>query len=292
VNVLWKAAHGLSVKAGYSRNTQFIGLLSNSVSPFNSLEVWVPCGPNIMPQIVDQVSVGLGKESINRSWSLSIEGYYKWFRDRLDFRDHPNLLFNTLIEGELRFGNGFSYGIETVIRKQSGHVSGWISYTWSRAMLRTPGYNRDEYYPADNDRPHAVTLNIAYDDQKHWLLAANWIFMSGNPFSMPVGFIKINGYTIPVYGDRNNARLPDYHRLDLMASYTINPPGSRYRHSISMTLYNAYARQNPFSLNFNKTQNQESQYVVPSNLFVTNVLIPTWFSVAGIIPSINYQFKF
>jgi hypothetical protein len=159
-------------------------------------------------------------------------------------------------------------------------------------LILTPGYNRDEYYPADYDRPHSLSINLSYDDHKHWLLAANWIFMSGNPYSMPVGFIKINGYTVPVYGERNNARLPDYHRLDLMASYTLSKPGSRLMHRVSLTLYNAYARKNPFSLNFNKMENQEGQYVVPSNLFVTNVLIPTWFSVAGIIPSINYLLKF
>jgi hypothetical protein len=281
-----------AIKAGYTRNTQFLQLLSNSTSPFNSVEVWAPCGPNIMPQVADQVVVGVFRDLAGKKAALSVEGYYKWYKDRLDYKDHPNLLFNTLIEGELRFGRGESYGIETMIRKNSGKFTGWIGYTWSRALIQTDGINQDQLYPATYDRPHSVCVNLSFDDQKRWRLAANWIYLSGGAVTMPVGFYRYNGYSVPIYGARNNERLPDYHRLDLMATYTFNKPDNRYKHSLSVTIYNVYGRFNPFSLNFNKIANDQGQYVVPSNLYVSNVLVPTWFSVAGIIPSVNYNFKF
>jgi len=59
-----------------------------------------------------------------------------------------------------------------------------------------------------------------------------------------------------------------------------------------VTLYNAYGRMNPFSVNFNKMMNDQGDFVVPSNLNGSYELVPTTISVAGIIPSINYQFKF
>jgi hypothetical protein len=95
-----------------------------------------------------------------------------------------------------------------------------------------------------------------------------------------------------VYGDRNNDRLPDYHRLDLSVKWTLSRPEQRFQHALILTLYNAYGRLNPFSVNFNKIQDGSGNIVVPSNLGGGYDLIPTTISVAGIIPSINYQFRF
>jgi hypothetical protein len=116
--------------------------------------------------------------------------------------------------------------------------------------------------------------------------------MTGGTITTPVGFYTFDGYTVPVYGEKNNDRLPDYHRLDLSATYTFNKPGNRYQHSLTLTLYNAYGRMNPFSVNFNKFMDDNGNILVPSNLDGQYERIPTVISVAGIIPSINYLFKF
>lgn len=292
VNIQYQLSNVSSVKGSYSRTTQFLQQLSNSTSPFTSLEVWAPCGVNIAPQTADQVAIGYFRELAKRKFSLSVEGYYKWFHNRLDYRDHANLLFNTLIEGELRFGKGWSYGVELMLRKTSGNLTGWIGYTWSRAFVQTPGVNNGDIYPASYDRPHDFCINISWDDKKHWLLTANWIYMTGAAITTPVGFYLQNGYTIPLYGAKNNDRLPDYHRLDLSATYHFNKPGNRYRHSLAVTIYNAYSRLNPFSVSFNKIMNDNGEFVVPSNINGTYQLVPTAMSVAGMIPSINYQFRF
>jgi outer membrane cobalamin receptor len=292
LNIQYQVNERSSVKASYSRTTQFLQLLSNSTSPFTSLEVWAPCGPNIPPQTADQVAAGYFREIVKSAFVVSVEGYYKWFHDHLDYRDHANLLFNPLIEGELRFGKAWSYGVELMIRKTSGKLTGWIGYTWARAMIKTPGVNSGNSYPASYDRPHDVCVNLSWDDKKHWMFSANWIFLTGGAMTSPVGFYYNNGSSVPIYGDKNNDRLPDYHRLDLSATYVFNKPGNRYQHSIAVTLYNAYGRLNPFSVNFNKMMNDQGDFVVPSNLNGSYELIPTSISVAGIIPSINYQFKF
>ena len=292
VNVQYQIAKGSCVKGSYTRSTQFLQLLSNSTSPFNSLEVWAPAGPNIKPQIADQLALGYFRDFRGQKFSASAEGYYKWFGSHIDYRDHANLLFNPLIESELRAGKGWSYGIELMLRKVTGNLTGWIGYTWSRAFLQTPGVNQDASYPANYDRPHNVCFNICYDDKKHWLLAANWIYMTGAATSTPTGFYMINQTIVPVYGEKNNDRLPDYHRLDLSATYQFGKPGNRYHHSLAVTLYNAYGRYNPFTVSFNKMLNDHGDFVVPSNLSGNYQLIPTTMSVAGVIPSINYQFRF
>jgi len=281
-----------SLKASYSRTSQFLQMLSNSTSPFTSLDVWVPAGPNIEPRTADQVAVGYSRIFPKRHFVITAEGYYKWFHDHLDYSDHANLLYNPLIEGELRTGKAWSYGIELMVRKTTGRFTGWIGYTWSRALVQTPGINGGNTYPATHDRPHNVSVNLAWDDQRHWALSATWIYLTGAATSTPVGFYTYNGYRIPVYGEKNNDRLPDYHRLDLSAVYTFNKPGNRYRHSLAVTIYNAYGRLNPFSENFNKMAGNGDGFVVPGNLYGSYELLPTTLSVAGIIPSINYKFRF
>jgi hypothetical protein len=292
LNIQYQINEKSSVKASYSRTTQFLQLLSNSTSPFTSLEVWAPAGPNIQPQIADQIAAGYFRELARSKLTLSVEGYYKWFHNHLDYRDHANLLFNTLIEGELRFGKAWSYGVEFMLRKTMGKFTGWIGYTWSRAFIQTPDVNNGMTYPASYDRPSDVCINISWNDKKHWILTANWIYLTGGAITSPVGFYYINGTSVPAYGDKNNDRLPDYHRLDVSATYMFNKPGNRYQHSVALTLYNAYGRMNPFSVNFNKMMNDNGDFVVPSNLNGSYELVPTSISVAGIIPSINYQFKF
>ena len=292
LNIQYQWTESSSVKASYIRTTQFLQLLSNSTSPFTSLEVWAPCGPNIPPQTADQVAVGYFRELAKKQFTFSAEAYYKWFHDRLDYRDHANLLFNTLIEGELLFGKGWSYGIELMLRKVTGNFTGWIGYTWSRAYAQTPGINNGAVYPVSYDRPNNFCVNLSWDDKKHWLLAANWIFMTGGAITSPVGFYALNGNTVPVYGEKNNDRLPDYHRLDLSATYNFSKPGNRFRHCLVVTIYNVYGRFNPFSVSYNKIMNDNGEFVVPSNMSGSYERIPTTISVAGMIPSINYQFRF
>jgi hypothetical protein len=281
-----------SLKASYNRTTQFLQVLSSSVSPFTSLEVWAPCGPNIKPQKSDQVSLGYYSQVFRTKLNFSAEIFYNIFHDHIDYKDHANLLFNHLLEGEIRNGKARSYGIELILRKTENNFTGWIGYTYSRTFVQTPEVNNGKEYPAFYDRPHNVCIYLSYTAGKHWAFSANWLYMTGGAITTPVGFFYNNGYSIPIYGDRNNDRLPDYHRLDLSVKWTLSKPEQRYQHALILTLYNAYGRLNPFSVNFNKIQDGNGNIVVPSNLDGEYKLIPTTISVAGMIPSLNYQFKF
>jgi outer membrane cobalamin receptor len=280
-----------SLQIGYSRTSQFIQILSNSVSPFTSLEVWVPCGPNIKPQTADQFTAGYFQSLFKSKFNLSAEIFYKQLYNQIEYKDHADLLFNPQLEGELRFGKGWSYGIELMFSKPQGNFTGWISYTYSRALMKIDGVNNNDIYPAFYDSPNNVNINLSYS-LKRWLFSTSWIYLTGNAITTPVAFYYYNGYTIPIYGNKNNDRLPDYHRLDFSITYRINKPERRFQHSIMLSVYNAYARNNPISINFNKIVDSNGKIVIPADLNGNYELVPTKMYVAGIIPSINYKFKF
>lgn len=281
-----------SVRVGYSRTTQCLQQLSDATGPFTTLDVWAPAGPNIPPLKVDQFTAGIYARFAGSRFIASAEFFGKEFRNYIDYADHPDLLYNPLLEGQLRFGTARSAGIELMFRKPAGKLTGWAGYTWSKVKVKTPGVNGGESYPASFDSPHNVCLFLSYDTWKRWAFSASWIYMTGTPVTAPTGFYCYNGYTVPVYGERNNARLPDYHRLDLSVMFRINKPGNRFRHSVVVTVYNVYGRANPFSVSFNKSGDPGGSFVVPSNLDRSHTLVPTMISVAGIIPSVNYQFRF
>ncbi|MCX6284242.1 MAG: TonB-dependent receptor [Bacteroidetes bacterium] len=292
LSIIYNITERTSLKFGYSRNTQFIQQLSNSTGPFTSLDVWAPCGPNIPAQKADQWALGCYQKFSRDRLLFSAEIFYKAYTDHLDYKDHANLLYNPLIEGELRFGKAWAYGLELMLRKSEGRLTGWISYTWSRSLVQTDAVNNSEPYPSNFDSPNDVCINVSYDNHRHWAFSAVWYYHTGSPVTTPTGFYYNNGYSVPVYGARNNSRLPDYHRLDLSVTYRISKPEKRFQQNVILTLYNAYGRYNPFSLSFNRIMDSNGNFVVPTNMQGGYQLVPTTLSVAGIIPSINYQFKF
>jgi len=291
VSAKYSITKNTEMKLSYARSSQFIQILTNSVGPFTSLEVWVPCGPNIKPQRSDLLSLGFFQKIFKARVNFSIEGFYKYFYNTIDYQDHANMLFNPLIEGELRFGHGRAYGAEMMLRKPEGRLTGWIGYIYSRSFKQIEGVNNGNEFPASYDSPHNIYFNISYDTKSRWSFTANWIYMTGSPITTPVSFYYYNGYSVPVYGAKNNDRLPDYHRLDLSIMLRLNKPERKYQHSLMLTLYNAYAHKNPFSVNYNK-MDEKGNIVVPANNSKGYDLVPTTISVAGIIPSLNYKFKF
>jgi len=281
-----------SLQFNYNHTVQHLQVLSNSTSPFTSLEMWVPSGPNIKPQQADQFSLGYFSKVFYHQFDFSLETYYKKLYNQIDYKDHANMLVNPLVEGELRFGDGWSYGIEALLRKSRGKFTGWISYTYSRTMKQIADVNAGNAYPSAYDRPHNICITMSYVSNKHWNFSAHWMYLTGAPFTSPIGFYYTNGYTIPLYGEKHNDRYPNYHRLDLSIAYTLSKPEKRFQHNLMLTVYNAYGRHNPFSVNFNKIMDDNGNIVVPTNLEGDVELIPTTISVAGVIPSLNYTFRF
>ena len=292
ISLNYNINRSISASLSYSHNAQFEHLISNSISPFTSLEVWLPAGPNIKPSTSDEVSAGLSFIYGENKFSLDLEFYNKVMHNYISYVDHAYMLFNPHVEGELRYGQGRSYGVETLVRKRSGNPTGWISYTWSRTILDIKDLNNDNPFPSRYDRPHNLNVHLDLRILPRWSFSANWLYCSGSPITTPTGFYYYKGYQVPFYDSRNNDRLPDYHRLDLSTEIKLNRQGSSYEHSLKIALYNAYGRKNPFTINFNKIIEDSGALTVPADRSELPELQSSMMYVHGIMPSISYQFKF
>ncbi len=279
-----------SVKAGYNRTRQYIHLVSNTAAA-TPLDIWTPAGKYIKPATADQVSVGYFRNFKNNVYEASVEVYYKQYEDLLDYRNGAELLLNTTLETELLQGVGQSYGLEVQVQKVKGDFTGWVSYTLSRSEIKVDGINLGEYYPSNYDKTHDISVVGAYELSDKWKFGGTFAYMTGRPITFPDSRYVFDGIVAPNYSSRNAARTPDYHRLDLSATLTpqkkkekvlffINRPDS-WQSSWTFSLYNVYARRNPYSIFFR--QNEDNPQVTEA--FQLSVF-------GSIIPGITYNLTF
>lgn len=274
-----------SVKASYNRMSQYLHLITNTSSP-TPLDVWAPSGKYIEPQLLDQVAIGYFQNFKDRRYSVEIESFYKVIKNRLDYIDGANLVANNAIEQVVLSGDARAYGLEFLFRKNMGKLSGWIAYTLSKTEQQTPGRTPAEtgivngnWYNTNYDKPHDISLTASYELDKRWQLSSNFAYQTGLPTTYPTGQYRFENLTVPVYSPRNSNRLPDYHRLDISATFTPKPSSTTYRSSWNFGIYNVYNRMNAVSLTFRKNQDTGFNEALRLSLF-------------GIIPSVTYNFKF
>jgi hypothetical protein len=210
----------------------------------------------------------------------------------IDYRDHAHMLMNPLVEYELLFGEGKAYGLETILQKEHGRLSGWISYTLSRALYQMEEINGGDPYPAYSDRPHDFSLYLSWAVHPRITLSTNFIYMTGAPFSTPTGFYYYDNHQVPRYSERNNDRLPDYHRLDLALNWHLSKAERKYQHELIFSVYNLYNRINPVALHFNKIQDENGNFVVPVDFYDNPKLLSSQYYLYGIVPSVSYHFHF
>jgi len=281
-----------SLKTAYSRTSQFVNLLSNSISPFTSMEIWLPASLNIKPQIADQIVIG-GMFLFGKSgYSLSVEGFYKKMLNQIEYSDHAQMLFNPFIEGELRFGTSKAKGIEVMLSKTSGLLTGWLAYTLSSTRMLIPEINEGREFPASYDRPHDLSVVMQYQIRPRWQVSANWILMTGGAYTAPVGYYYYNDYQLPLYDRKNNERMPVYHRLDVSTELQLNKPGARSEHKLKFSLFNAYGRKNPVAINYNKVVEDANTIYVPMNHAHLPELQNTMTYLFRAVPSFSYSFSF
>lgn len=279
-SLAYQFSENSSLKAAYNRNVQYVHLARNSTAG-TPLDIWFPSSPNVKPQVGDQFSAGIFRNFPVSRFETSLEGFYKLNHNAIDFKDHAELLLNDNLEGELRFGKAWSYGVEAMVRLTEGKLNGWVSYTWSRTFREIPQINNGKKYPASYDRPHDISVVMNYDMNRRFSVGLNWVYATGSPVTFPTGRFKIGNTIAPVYSDRNAYRLPDYHRLDLSATLRAKQkPGRKWNGEWNLSVYNAYYRKNPWVINF---------VTDPDRPNVTHAEMTYLF---GILPAISYNFKF
>lgn len=276
-----------SIKASYNRMRQYIHLISNTTSAL-PIDLWRPSGRHIAPATADQVAVGYFRNFLNNAIETSIEAFYKDMRNLVDYRDGADLFFNERIETQLVSGLGRAYGMELLIRKNTGKLTGWIAYTLSRSerLVRgnLPGatINQGMWYRANFDRPHDLSIVGNYQWNQHWETGFTFVYQTGRPYTIPYGRFETEGLIAPYNPLRNNGRIPDFHRLDVSATYYPKSYFSKkWKNYWNFGFYNLYNRRNAFSIYFREVEGQANE----TEAIRLAIL-------GSIIPYLTYNFKF
>lgn len=283
-SIRYSLTPSFSIKAGYNSQRQYIHMLSNTTA-IAPTDIWKLSDPNIKPQRGDQVSLGFYKNLKQNTIETSVELYYKRIQDYLDYKPGATLLLNQNIETDVINTRGKAYGVEVLVKKPGGKLNGWISYTYSRVLLRSDDpdlgilVNNGKFYAANYDKPHDVTLTGNFRVSHRFSVSLNGSYSTGRPITLPIGRYYYAGSQRVLYSDRNAYRIPDYFRMDFSMNIDGNHKVHQRTHgSWTIGLYNLLGRKNPYSV-----------YFVSENGLVNGYKLSIFGSV---IPFINYNIRF
>jgi hypothetical protein len=275
-----------SVKLSYNRLYQYIHLISNTTAA-TPVDIWQVSNKYIPPQFADNFSLGYYKNFKDEAWETSFEIYYKNIKQLIEYKDFAQLTRNNYLESELIAARGRTFGAELYIKRNQGNLTGWVSYAFSRSFRQTTDtafatsiINRGQWFPANFDKPHNFNMALNWNFKRTQTLSVNFTYSTGRPITAPASAFFTNDVVLLNYSDRNEYRIPDYHRMDI--SYTItrsNISLKKFKGSLTFAIYNLYFRRNAFSLFFKRELDK------PTTAYRLAVL-------GTAIPSVTYNFNF
>ena len=274
-----------SVKGGYNRTYQYLHLITNTTA-ITPIDIWQPSGYYFKPQHADQISIGFFKNFKEKTYEVFVEGYYKNIENILDFKDGAKLILNPHLETDLLQGKGRAYGIETSVSKATGRLTGSVNYTYSRSLRTISGptdaesINHGNEYASNFDQPNIVNVTWKYGISRRYFFTGNFTYHTGRPITIPQSGFVIDHTTVANFSERNQYRIPDYHRLDLALILEGNHKRKKFWDGTwAISIYNVYGRKNPYTVFFSDSGN--------------GFLKPYQLSIIGTaLPSISYSFKF
>lgn len=277
VNLKYNITPLHNVKAGFGISTQNLHAIRANTTSF-PFDRYALTSAVVKPERSLQYGIGYSGMTENGAFDWSAEGYYRDIDNVYDFKDGRSTFSDIVIESIILGGRGRSYGAEFMCRKNTGRLTGWISYTISRTETKIPGINDGQWYNATNDRRHDFSVTAIYQLTDRWNLSGSWIFMTGQPLTAPDVKYEIGGETCYYYSKRNAYMTPPTHRLDLSAKYT--HVGKKLTYEWAFGVYNTYCRYNPFVVYFEDD---------PSKPSGTRAVLQAMY---GIVPSVSYTLKF
>jgi hypothetical protein len=259
-------------------------MLSNTAT-MAPTDIWKLSDPNIKPQYGKQLSVGYYRNFKSNTIETSLEVYYKKIDDYLDYKSGAVLIMNHHIETDVLNSKGKAYGVELLVKKTSGKLNGWISYTYSRTLLQSDDLSAGEiinggnYYPANYDKPHDVTAIGNYRFSHRYSFSLNSTYSTGRPITLPAGRYYYMGSARSFYTDRNAYRVPDYFRADMSVNIEGNHRLDQKTHnSWTFGVYNLTGRRNAYSV-----------YYVSENGIINGYKLSIFGSA---IPYVNFNIRF
>lgn len=251
-----------SVKIGYNRMYQYIQMISNTAA-MSPTDIWKLSNEYLKPQRGDQYSIGFYKNFRGKSIEASAETYYKTLDNIIDYKGGAQLIMNDHLETDVLNGKGKAYGVELMVQKKRGKLTGWVNYTYSRILHKIDSefdeeqVNNGDYFPANYDKPHDFKFVANYRFNRRFNMSSNFFYSTGRPFTAPVAYYNFGGSQKVYYSDRNSIRMPDYIRLDVAATFNGNLVAKKVNHSSwTFAVYNILGRQNAYNIFF-RTEGDE-----------------------------------
>ncbi len=280
LSVRFKLNKANTVKLAYAYTKQYLHLLSNSSAGLPS-DIWIPADRHIKPQSSHQYVLGYYR-AIEQKMDLSIETYYKQLNNVLDYVDNADLFMNQTIETQIRQGNAWSSGIELLLKKDADNFTGWISYTWAKTQYKITGVNNSKSYAPRHDIRHNFTAVANYKLNDRWSFSSSFKLSSGGFITTPTQTFTIDDAAFFDYPQRNNYKLPLYHRLDISTRHKgkKNENRKRYKSSWVFAINNIYNHKNIFAI-YMKQNPYDLKDVQAYKLYLY-----------GIVPSISYNIAF
>jgi hypothetical protein len=280
-----------SVKLSYNRINQYINLVSNTAVMTPS-DVWKLSSPDLKPLRCDHFAIGYFQNFKNNSIESSVELYYKRLKNAIDYKNGAKILLNPYLETDLLNVRGHNFGVELFIRKNSGKLTGWASYTFSRSLQKTTGIhdvekiNNNQIFPSNFDKPNNLILNLNYHISRRWRLGGTFTYSTGRPVTLPEYKFGYQDYQLLWYSDRNKYRLPDYHRLDISITYDESLKiRKKWKGSWIFSVVNLYGRKNAYSVFYKKEEHMVSYEYRQYDTYMLYI-------IGRPFPSLTYNFSF
>jgi len=269
-----------SLKFSYNRVRQYLFMLSNTIA-ISPTDQWKLSDYHITPPYVDQLSLGYYQDVPRKGLSTSLELYHKWVSNVVEYRDGANFITSPHVEMETLQGEQKAYGVEAMIKKNTGKLNGWVAYSYLRSVLlfesSIPGesINQGKSYPSNYDRPHNLSIVANYRMNRRVSLSTNLVYTTGRPMTYPISIYYSEGLEFVKYSGRNSFRIPDYFRID----FSVNIEGSlrkrKLLHSYWMVnVYNLTGRKNAYSVFFRREDGAINGYKL--SIFGQPVVTLSW----------------
>ncbi len=289
-----KLGANTSLKASYARTNQYLQNIYNTTTPLPTSR-WKTSDPHIKPQSSNTYGLGLYKNIADNTIEIGIEGYYRDTENNLTYKPGADFFLEEFLERDVVQAKGEAYGVELSFKKPKGKFNGWMNYTYSRSLLRSQNekladrVNNNQWYPSDFDRPHVLNGTINFEGDKYNTWSFNFTAQSGRPYTVANSVFALEDINVPIFIERNNARLRPYHRLDFSwkVKYGRNP-NRKWVGDWTFTIYNVYSRRNPFNLYYSQRQG-----AVDSDVFLGSPLGTYELSVMNSpLFAVTYNFVF
>jgi hypothetical protein len=291
ISIRYSIGENSSIKMSYNRINQYINQVSNT-TVMTPADTWKLSNEYVKPLVCGQYAVGYFRNFRNNMYETSVELYYKKLSHIIEYKNGASLLMNPALEADLLDANGYNYGMELYINKKEGKLTGWVSYVYSTSMRRTSGQSMDEqgnrntYYPSTYYQPHNLSIGGNYHISRRWRFSWTFVYRTGRPTTLPELSYTVNGNTMIYYSDRNEYRLPDYHRLDIAITCDESLKIKKFwKGSWTFSVINLYGRKNAYSVYYKKEKPSSANNFSNYSLYKLYVIgMP--------FPTLTYNFSF